>query len=410
MKRLLTILGIACAAININAQSYSVTGTNSHDLNAPVGWGNGITGANGATEVTVTNMTQLRQQAGTSGARTIYIKGDTINITSMLTVKSNKTIIGLPGAVLRNPNRESGQGIFKITGNNVIIRNITFLGAGAYDVDGNDNITVSGGTNVWIDHCDIQDGVDDNLDIVNGADNVCITWCRFRYLIAPLAGGSGGSSDHRNCNLIGGSDKNISTDGDKLRVTFANCWWDEGCHERMPRVRFGKVHVANSLFSTSVANYCIGAGYRSNIYAESNAFTSAKAKNKPWANYATSSVYTDYNITMTNNVGASNVQTKSGSIEYFIPSTDASYTTFDIYDAADVEATVTNSKNGAGATLQVVEASGISSTTAKDVVKREYYTLDGVQIQSPKNGVNIVKTIYSDGSAENSKINICQSK
>jgi pectate lyase len=61
---------------------------------------------------------------------------------------------------------------------------------------------------IWVDHCDFQDGVDGNFDANNGSDHLSITWCRFRYLIAPWAGGSGGSNDHRNTNLWGGSDSN----------------------------------------------------------------------------------------------------------------------------------------------------------------------------------------------------------
>ena len=44
-------------------------------------------------------------------------------------------------------------------------------------------------------------------------------------------------------NLIGGSNNNMDIDGGKLNCTFINCWWGEGCAERCPRVRFGKVHV-----------------------------------------------------------------------------------------------------------------------------------------------------------------------
>jgi pectate lyase len=56
----------------------------------------------------------------------------------------------------------------------------------------------------------------------------------------------------------------------------------------MPRVRFGLVHVLNCLYSSSVTNYCVGGGYKSNVYIEGCAFTSSKAKNTPWKNYATS--------------------------------------------------------------------------------------------------------------------------
>ena len=93
----------------------------------------------------------------------------------------------------------------------------------------------------------------------------------------------------------------------------------------MPRVRFGQIHIVNCLYSSSVTNYCVGAGYKSNIYVEKSAFTSTKAQKTPWKNCATSSGYTDYNITLTGNTGASDVQSRSGSNSYFNPYSYYSY-------------------------------------------------------------------------------------
>ena len=84
----------------------------------------------------------------------------------------------------------------------------------------------------------------------------------------------------------------------------------------MPRVRFGKVHLLNCLYSSSVTNYCIGAGYLSNIYAERCVYDIESAV---WRNYATSGNYTDYNITVTGSiVSADDTQQRSGDNEYFI--------------------------------------------------------------------------------------------
>ena len=188
--------------------------------------------------------------------------------------------------------------------------------------------------------------------IKNNGLQRCDYWCRFRYLIAPWAGGSGGASDHRYTNLWGSSDSQGSKDEGHLRTTFANCWWDEGCRERMPRIRFGMVHILNCLYSSSVANYCVGAGYRCNAYVEKCAFTSKNAKKTPWKVYATKSGYTDYNITVTDNLGAEDAQEKSGNIAYFIPK---DYYAYDSYDASLVESVVSNETTGAGATLTIAE-------------------------------------------------------
>ena len=67
---------------------------------------------------------------------------------------------------------------------------------------------------------------------------------------APQEGGSGGADDHRFCNTWGSSDKATESEG-HLNTTFANCWWDEGCMERCPRVRFGKVHIVNCYYTNT---------------------------------------------------------------------------------------------------------------------------------------------------------------
>lgn len=254
-----------------------VSGTCAEDANAPVGFatvGTTPTGGEGGSYVVVETAADLRDALRQSAPLTIYIKGN-IEVTSMIqTQVKNKTILGLPGSALSNPNRTAaGSGIlyFSQGSDNIILRNVTFRGAGAYDVDGRDNLCIHGTTNIWIDHCDFQDGVDGNFDCRSASDYIAVTWCRFRYLIEPLTGGSGGSDDHRFSNLWGNSD-NTTSDRGHLRTTFQYCWWDEGCRERMPRVRFGQIHISNCLYKSSVTNYCIGYGTESNVYVEKSAF------------------------------------------------------------------------------------------------------------------------------------------
>lgn len=49
-------------------------------------------------------------------------------------------------------------------------------------------------------------------------------------------------------------------------------WWGEGVKERMPRVRFGQVHVVNNLFNSSTGSYCVRAAMKANIRVEKNVF------------------------------------------------------------------------------------------------------------------------------------------
>lgn len=383
-----------------------------YDLNAPLGWatvGGNVTGGEGGTKVTVKTKTELMNALKGTDKKIIYVEGE-IEFAGLNSVKGaqNKTVIGMKGATLVNSkhsSKGSETGILQFSScKNIILRNLIFKSAGAYDIDGNDNLTIAGSTYIWVDHCEFQDGVDGNFDCVNGADNICVTWCRFRYLIEPWPGGSGGADDHRNCDLWGSSDSR-SEDNGHLRTTFANCWWDEGCSERMPRVRYGQVHIQNCLYSSSNAHYCIGYGYKSNIYAENNAFTSAAAKKTPWKNYATKSGKKDYNITTVGNLNAGDFQSKSGSAEYFIPS---AHYTLKAYDSSMVEEVLTNPENGAGATLDINSMTdGIENATASTAdtpVSITYYNMDGTEIVSPRSGINIMKMMYADGRTVNKKI------
>lgn len=417
-----------------SSQGSSSTGSLSkYDLNAPVGWGTvggTITGSGNKNAVTVTSAADLVKAMSGTDAKTIYVKG-TLVFSGQLAVQNaaNKTVYGLPGSVLSNPVHTGSvdkTGILMIKNSrNIILRNLTFKGAGAYDIDGKDNLTLQNCQYMWVDHCDFQDGVDGNFDANNGSNNISVTWCRFRYLIKPWAGGSGGSDKHCFSDLWGGSDKNINKDGGNLNTTFANCWWDEGCIERMPRVRFGKIHIVNCLYSSSVASYCIGAAYRSNIYVENTAFTSRAAQKNPWAVKATSSGYKDYNITVKGCYGASDTQSRSGSQAFFNPYFYYKYTP---YAANLVESVV---KSGAGATLSIsvggwpktaaakqsVIGMGTSTTsqttTAIEMTKIiesgavtsvNYFSVNGQEIPTLGKGLNIVRTTYADGTVKTTKV------
>jgi pectate lyase len=191
--------------------------------------------------------------------------------------QTGKTIYGTSGAKLVSTNQtKDASGIINIKRcQNLIIRNLIFEGPGAYDTDGWDNAILDDCQNVWVDHCEFRDDVDGNFDIKNKSDYVTVSYCKFGYLKPPKAGGSGGSDDHRYSNLIGSSD-GATSDRGKLRITFARCWWAPGCKERMPRVRFGKVHLINNYFNSTVSNKCIAAGFEADLKVENNVFEGVK--------------------------------------------------------------------------------------------------------------------------------------
>jgi pectate lyase len=237
---------------------------------APIGWatqGGGTTGGGQSTPVVATTLSQLNAAVKGSNAAVIHVSG---KISGTVSVGSNKTILGLCGAQINGSLDLSGS-------SNVIVRNLKVVGNNCSDSPsdcsaGADAVHVQGGdTRLWFDHMDISDGSDGNLDVTHGADFITISWTKFHYSTKrtdPVAGANG----HRFCNLIGHDDANASEDTGHLNVTFHHVWWADNVNQRMPRVRFGKVHVFNSLYTAAGDSACIEVGVSCNIRSESNVF------------------------------------------------------------------------------------------------------------------------------------------
>lgn len=406
------------------------TPLSTYDLNRPFGWGaiSGfeVTGGEGGEEVVVTTEEELEAAITTKNKVTnerdvpmiIYVKGE-IEFKSMHTwhVK-NKTILGLPGSKIFSRDRtKKNSGIMKFSSGsgadaeNIILRNLTIQGAGAYDVDGDDALLFQGVKRVWVDHCTIGDGVDSSFDCNHESDYICVTWCRFLYQIDPLAGGSGGADDHRFCNTWGSSDK-ATQSIDHLNTTFANCWWDSGCMERCPRVRFGKVHIVNCYYTNTGNNYSIGYGYRSNIYAEKCWFSDGVVAAKDYTDAKHG--YADYNLQIYDSHNATDIQQQVGTANYFDPD---DYYSYEGFDTELVPTVVGNAQTGAGANLMVEVGKGVTgyanggetavSTLTFDsqqVHTATYFSPSGLQHPSLSNGINIVRQRMADGTVKTLKI------
>jgi pectate lyase len=229
------------------------------------------TGGGSGTPVTVTSAASFNSNASGTTARVIQISG---SLTGDLTIGSNKTIVGLSGAKVTGHIELNGSA-------NVIIQNLTVVGYNCSDVpsdgdcqDGADAITVDHQTHhLWIDHLDISDGSDGNLDITNQSDCVTVSWTKFHYSASRVSGYTG--EVHHFSNLVGASD-NDTTDTGHLRVTWHHDWWATNVVERMPRVRFGDVHVYNSLYTASGDNHCVAIGDGANVLLENNVFVGVK--------------------------------------------------------------------------------------------------------------------------------------
>lgn len=232
----------------------------------PVGWatvGIGTTGGIDGETVTVRTRDALVTFAALEEPMVIRVS-DTIdlNLYERVKVKSNKTIIGITtDAMLRF-------GGLEIVGNNVIIRNLII--GDSYDGDwegktnSTDAITVVG-QNVWVDHCWLKTSADGLFDVRSNNDSeigdfVTISYTRF--------------SDHNKVSLIGSSDETIR-DRDRLQTSFHHCWFDgtidKGLHQRLPRIRYGNIHLFNNYFE-NIADYCILARLESDVVVENNYF------------------------------------------------------------------------------------------------------------------------------------------
>ncbi len=230
-------------------------------LSKPIGYGEGTTGGGTPTaENTVLVKTASELSVALTGSKSVILVSGTIATSRMSVGLVNKTILGLPGARLVNLDQTAaGSGILHLTegSRNVIIQNLIFEGPGAYDCDGWDLLTNKGCNKLWVDHCEFQDGVDDCFDNTNSSDSITVSWCKFTYLKPAVAGGSGGSDDHRFANLIGGSDSDFPVDG-HYSVTWQNCWWATGVSSRMIRGRNTEVHMLNCYWNSPNTSSVIG--------------------------------------------------------------------------------------------------------------------------------------------------------
>lgn len=199
-----------------------------------------------------------------------------------ISIPSNTTIVGSDDGA-----RVLGANFVINNANNVIIRNIQF--EDAFDcfpqwdptdgATGNwnsayDNLSITGSTHIWIDHNSFTDaGRPDNslpqffgrvfeqhdgeIDPTKAADLITISWNRF--------------ANHNKTMLIGSSDS-ATTDAGKLRITIHHNSF-ENVSQRLPRVRFGQVHVYNNYYNEA-ANpsllYALGVGISSHIFEQNN--------------------------------------------------------------------------------------------------------------------------------------------
>ena len=123
---------------------------------------------------------------------------------------------------------------------NISIRNIFFDGPGS--IRGLPNFMIRfihGANHAWIDHCTFEDFARVGVGAVKRADCITVSWCEFRVTEQ--------SNGHTLGNLISSGDDNWF-DEDCLNITFDHCKWTN-VWSRVPMARFGTIHVNNCLYN-----------------------------------------------------------------------------------------------------------------------------------------------------------------
>mgnify|MGYP003575059146 FL=1 len=220
------------------------------------------TGGGNAVSTRVTTFAELEAAAQDNAPRVIIVSG-TIKTEggSGMKIASNKSIIGA------DRNATIHGGLFINSVSNVILRNFNLKGIWP-DSGPDDAIAVRDSHHVWIDHLNIWDGGDGNLDITRESSYVTVSWCKFWY--------TDRRHPHRLAALIGSGGGDHPEDWGKLKITYHHNWFADLVDQRMPRLMYGQAHVFNNYYTAAGNSYCIGVGSYGAALIENNYFKEVK--------------------------------------------------------------------------------------------------------------------------------------
>lgn len=259
-----------------------------------------ITGGAGGSTIEISSLADLTTHASELSGNVPYIVKftnstritTTGNASTILSIGSNKTVYGaVTGAGLKNIE-------MRVSGDNVIIRNLVLGEVIAYDTyggTGNDALSLNGATHVWVDHCELKsnttpkdnitgetitnssdedfekDFYDGLLDIKNGGAWITISNCYFHdhYKAVLCASGDDGPDSSSRTGL---------TDRD-MRVTFNGNYF-KNVNARMPLFRYGTGHILNNYFDAGTFSgqaSCINCRANCKLYIEGNSFNNMKS-------------------------------------------------------------------------------------------------------------------------------------
>ncbi|KAG0504678.1 hypothetical protein M758_5G122300 [Ceratodon purpureus] len=193
---------------------------------------------------------QLKAELWVSSYKTIDGRGAEVHITNQVTMKRVDHVI-LHGLHIHDV-RPSGASAIRISPSKVVKK-------GTSEGDG---IHIWGSNNIWVDHCYLAKATDGLVDITKGSTDVTVS---NNYL-----------TNHNKVMLLGASPKD--TMDRNMRITVAFNKFGPGLVQRLPRARYGVVHVLNNDYSDGWGLYAIGGSEDPTILSQGNHFNAASTK------------------------------------------------------------------------------------------------------------------------------------
>jgi pectate lyase len=143
-----------------------------------------------------------------------------------------------------------------------------------------DGISIFGSSNIWLDHLSMRNCKDGLIDVIMGSTGITISNSHF--------------TQHNEVMLFGASDGYARDEIMQITVAFNH--FGQGLVQRMPRCRWGFIHVVNNDY-THWLMYAIGGSSHPTIISQGNRFiapNNAAAKTITQRNYATEDVWKNW--------------------------------------------------------------------------------------------------------------------
>ena len=226
------------------------------------GFGENTTGGEGGAITVVDNAEDFKELVEMVDVPYVVLVSGAIDLGSVggkVSIRSNKTIQGMdPNATI------TGELAFKKGSSNIIIERLNITNPSDYGEG--DGISLKEDINdVFITKCTLYDCDDGCLDITRRSDRITVSWCKFYFTAS--------NSNQSRVSLIGNSDS-ATDDLGKLHITFHHNWFGTLCWQRIPSVRYGRVHIYNNYYNCPGNLYGVRSRIQAECFIENNYFDS----------------------------------------------------------------------------------------------------------------------------------------